>query len=389
MVLVVLLHACAAYMLRPVPGLLWPVQEPPGSDDRFAWLCDGLFHLARVIAVPLATVVAGFVAARALERHSRREFLRDRWKRLGRPLLICIPLVLVPMYLIWAWGWIKRGWAAPEHILHVRFGPAVQPNLYGFAHLWYLQYMLLYVLLLAGAWPWIARVRTSSAGQRAINILSHSLVAPALLAGLLTLILYHWPTSVLRFHNGFVPEPGQFLKHLLLLLAGVLMAISTAQTTDQARLTLADRTRWWWLLAPIALASAWFLLKALRAGLSPTGDDLRLVAAAAAGTIATGVWAMLGLLARVMRLATSATASVRWLAEASLWVYLVHLIPQGLCVVLLYQAGVPGPLKMLLVLLAGLVVPLAAWRWSRTTRLGELLGGPGPRTRAAALPKAV
>jgi hypothetical protein len=389
MLLVVLLHACAAYMLRPVPGLLWPVQEPPAPEDRFAWLCDGLFHLARVIAVPLATVVAGFVAARALERHSRWEFLRDRWKRLGRPLLICIPLVLVPMYLIWAWGWIKRGWAAPEHILHVRFGPAVQPNLYGFAHLWYLQYMLLYVLLLAGAWPWITRVRTSRAGQRAINILSHSLVAPALLAGLLTLILYLWPTSVLRFHNGFVPETGQFVKHLLLLLAGVLMAISTSRMPDQARATLADRTRWWWILTPIALVSTGVLLGTLHAGLRPVDHDLLLVAASAAGTIAAGVWAILGLLARVMRLVTQATASTRWLAESSLWVYLVHLIPQGLCVVLLYEASVPGPLKLLLVLLAGLVVPLAAWRWIRTTRLGELLGGPGPSTRAAARPKAV
>ena len=57
--------------------------------------------------------------------------------------------------------------------------------------------------------------------------------------------------------------------------------------------------------------------------------------------------------------------------------------------VLLYEASVPGPLKMLLVLLAGLVVPLAAWRWIRTTRLGELFGGPGPSARAAARPKAV
>jgi hypothetical protein len=371
-------------MLRPVPGLLWPVQEPPAPDDRLAWLCDGLFHLSRVIAVPMATVVAGFVAARALERHSRREFLLDRWKRLGRPLLLCIPLVLVPMYLIWAWGWIKRGWAAPEHILHVRFGPAVQPNLYGIAHLWYLQYMLVYVLLLTGTWPLIERLRATRAGLRAINVLSHPFVAPLLLAALLTPLLNRWPTSILRFHNGFVPEPGQFFKHLLLLLAGVLMAISTREASSPTRTTLTDRTRGWWLLGPIALAGVWALLSSLHKGLKPAGDELLQVAAFASITIAAGVWAVLGLLARATLLLERAQASIRWLAEASLWVYLVHLIPQGLCVVLLYQSKVPSQIKLLLVLLAGLVIPLATWRWMRITRLGALLGGPDPKTSGEA-----
>jgi hypothetical protein len=366
MVLVVLLHACAAYMLRPVSGLLWPVQEPPAPDDSLAWLCDGLFHFTRVLAVPLATVVAGFVAARALQRHTRREFLRDRWKRLGRPLLLCIPLVLVPMYLIWAWGWIKRGWAAPEHILHVRFGPAVQTNLYGFAHLWYLQYMLLYVLLLALTWPWIARLLANPVSQRAINILSHPLIAPALLAAVLTPILYFWPTSILGFHNGFIPEPGQFVKHLLLLLAGVFMAISS---TNAVRSSLVALTRSWWILLPVALASAWVLLAALHQGLEPAQSAQRVIAASASITIATGVWSILGLLAwLVPTLSEPIQTSIRRLAEASLWVYLTHLIPQGIAIVLLYRVQFPILVKLMIVWHAGVVVPMLGYELVLHTR---------------------
>jgi len=365
MVLVVVLHACVAYMAFPIPGLLWPVQEKPVEGSTAAWFCDAVFHLSRVLSVPLATLIAGFVGARALQRHSRREFVRERWHRLGVPLLYCIVLVLVPLYLIWAWGWIKRGWAAPEHILHGRFGPAVQPHLYGLAHLWYLQYMLVYAGLLAWAWPWIQRARAAGKlrlvlrhGQEKLgHTIGHAVGQVVLCMCVIAPALVLWPTSVQGFHNGFLPEPGQFVKHLCLFVMGVLMGMST--------LPLRQQTRCWSVSAIVALSAAWFVLDQLHARHEKTvGAQWQLMAGVTI-LIGSGISAMLGGLVRVMDFVpASLYQRVRQLAQASMWVYLVHLIPQGVAVVLLYRVDMPVVVKMLIVSAVGLGVPLLVW-WIR------------------------
>ncbi len=259
MVCVVLLHACVASMMFPMQRLLWPVQDGPvthANHDGLYWV-DGLFHVLRCLGVPLVSVAAGFVAKRALERKGPKAFLLERRRRLGRALIVGVALILPAMYFVWAWGWTQRGWASWANVGDIRFGPAVQPNLYGLGHLWYLEYLLLYSLM-AAAWWMCGLARVSEVAARVAMLpVVRIAVALAVLAPVLTL----WPSSVVSFHNGFIPEPGQFIKHGLFFVWGLMLACPERDKGNAGGVSEITRaTRWWVGELLLAGVGAWMLL---------------------------------------------------------------------------------------------------------------------------------
>ena len=205
------------------------------------------------------TVAAGFVAMRALERKGVKAFLNERRRRLGGALLLGVAVILPVMYFIWAWGWTLRGWASWANVADVRFGPAVQPNLYGLGHLWYLEYLLLYSLIAAVLW----KTMFVKVPQSAARILVRPVERVALALGVLAPVLTLWPSCVVSFHNGFIPEPGQFIKYFLFFVWGMMLArcVERGESSGvQNGQGIHHATRWW--VADLLLASvgAWMLL---------------------------------------------------------------------------------------------------------------------------------
>lgn len=390
MLLVVVLHAVVAYRFAPMWGLLWPVQESPKGamwglmEGWHVWWFDRIFWFVRALGVPIITVVAGYFAAKALADHGVRAFLRERVRRLLVPLVVGTATVLVVMYLIWAWGWVLRGWAAPEHILAVRFGPDVQPNLYGFAHLWYLQYLLLLCLGLAGV---VALTRRLAPGwaldARRAGWLS-KLPARLLWAGV-PMVLVQWasPAVLLLFTNGFLPQP-KLAWYAVLFAVGVMAYRAEAAPRDGNKRRpwlspgLASLARWWWLelaLALIALpfyiafAQEWIQTK----GQAPDASTTRWMLAIS-GTVVT-LCGSCGLIGALLVLVRTPRPALSWLAGAGFWVYLMHLPFQGLACVLLYRQPIDAALKVLVGVVVGLGGPLALWPLVRGTRAAELLTG--------------
>lgn len=350
-------------MMFPMQRLLWPVQDLPRVAVAEGGLCwvDGVFHVLRCLGVPLVSVAAGFVAVRAMERKGIRAFLLERRKRLGVALIVGVVLILPVMYVVWAWGWTLRGWASWANVRDVRFGPAVQPNLYGLGHLWYLEYLLLYSILAAVWWNCGLQRLSQMVAKIAVQPVARLAIALAVLAPVLTL----WPSSVVSFHNGFIPEPGQFIKHGLFFVWGMMLA--RAGGTEYA-------TRWWVAEILLAGVGAWMLLVGMmhlhdnvwpvsprwpRMPFVPDVKGFRWeryeVMAGAALLTVCGCFGMLGACERV---AARTGAVVRWLAKASMTVYLTHLIPVGVSCVLWYKVDAPVAVKIGSGFLAGIGVPL-------------------------------
>ena len=89
-------------------------------------------------------------------------------------------------------------------------------------------------------------------------------------------------------------------------------------------------------------------------------------------------WTMsLGLIGLFCRLFPHPRPAVSWLADASYWMYLVHVPLVMVAQLLIRQWPLPAGVKFLLIL--GLVTPLllASYRWCvRYTVIGSLLNGP-------------
>ena len=69
----VALHAGIAYLVAPMPGLVWATQEPVGSlaVDAVTWWIDGFI-------MPMFFVLSGFVAVGLMRRNGPRDFARHR-----------------------------------------------------------------------------------------------------------------------------------------------------------------------------------------------------------------------------------------------------------------------------------------------------------------------
>ncbi|WP_344018825.1 acyltransferase [Streptomyces luteireticuli] len=86
-VLVVLHHSAVTYSHIPV----WFYTER--AHDASGWLLDGLIVLDQAFFMGFFFLIAGYFTPPSYERKGPRSFIRDRWKRLGIPLLAFLLLV--------------------------------------------------------------------------------------------------------------------------------------------------------------------------------------------------------------------------------------------------------------------------------------------------------
>ena len=189
---VILLHSCVPYLQHPMPGLAWPIRDSSSST------VDVVFWSIELFIMPLFLVVAGFFAWRTLQSRDEVALIKSRAKRLLRPLLFGI-LVILPMDLYaWVLGWVTEGIVAPVKLKSLKFAGSVDQNLWGLSHLWFLQYLFLYVLAVGA----FARLRKRF-NSLSLSLNPGTLVASGLLIGTVTLYLH--PEVVWGFQHAFLP----------------------------------------------------------------------------------------------------------------------------------------------------------------------------------------
>jgi glucans biosynthesis protein C len=154
-VLIVLQHAGFAY----APGNWWYV-----TDARQQPLLDAFFVVNRSFRMSLFFLIAGYFMPYVFDRKGPRSYLKDRFLRLGLPILSFLVFVFPP--LMYAYYLNFRGYPPIgflDYICHVYWGikghrpadwsgPAWPDRQIG--HLWFTEMLLVYALLYTG-WRWI------------------------------------------------------------------------------------------------------------------------------------------------------------------------------------------------------------------------------------------
>ena len=237
---VVALHASAAYMTVRIPGLIWLVHEPAGSEfvQQFAWWSYGA-------TMPAFFALAGYAAAAVLEGKGTRGYALDRARRIGVPFLVAIPAVVVPTVLIWMLGLYLAGRCDVAELLALSFADGqIEANRFGPAHLWFLAYLIPMLAVLGVVQYWY-RDRP----RRLHGVLSHfcSPLSPLMLAIPTTLILWlghlwNGVDPILDLRNSFLINPIRWLHHSLFFVAGL------GWHTGRARLPALTRGPLPWLL---------------------------------------------------------------------------------------------------------------------------------------------
>ena len=372
--LVLMYHAALSYLANPMRLTLWHAYDAHGhvSMDLFAYWVNGF-------AMPLFFLAAGVSAPAGIESRGVRVFLKHRAGRFLRPLLFGCLTIMPLCYLISAYGLLVTGRCTPNDILTWRFSPAVRRHLYGLGHLWFLEYLFVVCALWAGCWLLgraLARFAGGSKGGQGRDRLERvfgSPWRPLLLAVPTALIFLADTDTVLRVENIILPNPSRLIHYLYFFAVGGW--VSRLRAPKQR---LIPYSRLYLVLAVVVFAAMAPLL--LRFAAAPLSGWERVVFA---GLAAVFPWlTILGGLGVCLEFIEGKGPAMRFLAEASFWVYLIHLPVVMLAQVLLLPIPWPGPVKFLVTSAVGAMLSVLSYEYvTRYSLVGEIVNGARKRFR--------
>ena len=369
--LVILAHAAAPYVVHPMPGLLWPIQDVAPSSGIGA-----IFWWIVCFIMALFFAMSGFFTAQLMQKRGPRAFLVNRCKRLLVPLLVASAVILPITAYIWVLGWVLDGKYPPVKLRSFKFDEATERQFWGFAHLWFLQYLFLYCLAFWGVKKlWQRRDRGDAHAEPKLIVAMRGgtvaryvmILAPIACAAM----LWIEPRVILGFHQSIAPVPTRLFFFAIFFVFGICLCNRRGWVEAIQRYNLAML-----IGALFVFTVLWPLIQTHLETELTGGARVVLV-----GLVTLFAWLMTcGLLGFFTRSISRPGKVTRYLADASYWLYLTHLPFVGVAHVLLAQTNWVAWIKFVLSYSLALGVTLLGYRLLvRNRRLGSWLDGAGRR----------
>ncbi len=380
MLLGLVLHTSINYLPAIPESANWPYQDARTSL-MFGWLI-AFIHIFRM---PVFFVVAGFFGAFVYGRRGARGFMRHRFARVGVPLLFAWPVLYA--VLVGSAPYAQAFTAAPPPHPEIGIGA-------GLLHLWFLYHLLIFcvaaVLVDGGALrraPAAWRERCLEAFDRLVHR-GRGIIALAGASFLLLMPMESW-----HFDTASSLLPGAHV----LAGYGVFFAFGWLLFLRR-RLVEEFEARGWTYFGAGFVFHGVYLFLFDQGFPDPTNPEKALLAhpmysslhaagltdAAAAGThaaamaaLALSIWLLIyGFLGLFLRYFGQPSAVWRYMADASYWMYLVHLPLAIWLPVLLGGQPLPVGLKFGLSLAGVTALTLSTYHYLvRSTFVGHWLNG--------------
>jgi peptidoglycan/LPS O-acetylase OafA/YrhL len=356
----IVLHGAMSFM----PALAaagWPIIDR--SPSQVLTAVGFVIHVFRMTTF---FVIAGFFAHLLYQRLGAREFLKNRSKRVLVPLLVSWGFLIPTTIAVFVWALTSKG--APLT------PPPQQAGAVPLMHLWFLYLLCLLYISALTVRLLIVRFAPNGLRERVDSVIARLTGQP------LAVVPLALPVAVsLYFHERWLPAGGiptpdmSLIPNLPAFVAyGVAFAFGWLLHRQAEPLANLSRLRW----ANIALAVVLTLgAMTLVTNTAATSAGTGRILFAAVYAMASWSWtfAILGAAANFM---SAERPAIRYLADASYWMYLVHLP----IVFALAQAISDWPLhwsiKFPLLMIATVALLLASYHWLvRFTFLGKALNG--------------
>ena len=370
--MVIIHHAAQAY--GPTGGF-WPVEDAATSE----WFRP-FYTVNAAVGLGMLFLIAGYFTPASYGRKGPRRFLRERWTRIGIPLVVFVVFVNIPL------AYLASGRPEPWTFVKGLYGDAWQG---AYFHLWFLGHLLIYTAVYA---LWAGRRRSRAAAGRAAGRGETGTLLPppghaALLGFATVLILVTW---IIRWWfpvDSWLPlffvvpaEPANFTQYVSLFALGILAYRNHWFTRIPRAVGLL------WLavgfLATVAIFSLqafnlWFTLTATGGFGWPS-----LVRVSLETLVCIGL--SVGLIVLFREVSHRGSRLLAAMATASYAAYILHVyIVVGLQVAIL-QYPWPAGVKFLAVAVAGVALSFGIGHFSRTVPgLGLVLGTRRERPPAA------
>lgn len=363
----VVLHAAMSFL----PGAqVWIVADVDRSTTMAI-----TFYVIHMFRMVLFFLIAGYFAHMLYHRVGCKTFIKDRLKRVAMPLFAGWPIIfpLIVAVVVWS-AWIAGGGSLPETPPP---GPTFMPGDFPLAHLWFLWVLLLLygcaIVLQAATDRFDKKGRMRSGADRTVRFLV-TMHFPVLLATPLAIALY----AINKWYMAFgIPTPDNSLYANVPAWVAFGSAFGLGWLVHrQSDLLDIWKQRWGWnlCLAIIATIAGLALLSLAPMSKPAEQDGIKLTYAM---IYSIGVWAWtFAIIGTGLRFMSGFSARRRYVADASYWLYLIHLPMVMALQVSVAKWPLSWAVKFPLILLVSFGVMLASYQWFvRYTAIGAALNG--------------
>ncbi|SDS43746.1 glucans biosynthesis protein C [Brevibacterium sandarakinum] len=332
------------------------------ADVRNTVVADTTVYVIHLFRMTLFMLLAGYFGNMVLRRRGAASYVRDRLVRILSPIFVFWPLaVILPMAVFVPLDAARRNLPAPsasaEDVgLLTIFSPSF---------LWFLLTLMQCTLIVVAVRAMLVRIFGAEALARAASIVGRWFASPAgaiiaALPYLIGLLIQGHSLSGIREPLTVVPELSSLIPYLGAFVVGWMLFAHRPGLVQVSRR---------WLLHLVAAV----IFTVVAAPDLPLHRPLPVAATLTALAAWAWTYALLGLCTRFL---TRERPAIRYLADASYWMYLIHMPILLGCEVLVAGADLPIFVKLLFTLSITFAVLLLSYHFLvRSTWLGKWLNG--------------
>jgi glucan biosynthesis protein C len=376
----VVFHATLPFLLGPQ---LWIVRDAASTELTVT------FYVLHIFRMTVFFLLAGFFARMLLERRGVGGFIKNRLNRIAMPLAMFWPIVFTAIVAVLIWVSVRaNGGVAPQG------EPPPSPltvEAWPLTHLWFLYVLLFFyagALLLRGLVVLIDR--KGGLRERLVDPVVRVIAGPAavmFLAAPVFAALYFSPNWMAWFGIP-TPDHGLIPNATALICYGI--AFGFGWLVNRQTSILQDWAKHWFsnLSLGIFCTVVCLLMQGVTPVITPAEGGFETMLYAALYALAVWGW-VLGLIGAAVRFMTRENEAVRYVADASYWIYIIHipvlLVLQALIQPLELDWYAKFPMTLGLTFAIGFVSYALFVRYSF---IGAILNGkkqkPGKRNESAA-----
>ena len=358
-------HAALSFIPGMPPGI-WAMNDNSPSP----FLADASF-VSHVFRMSLFFFIAGFFARLLHQKRGTGGFWKNRLLRIALPLVIFWVLLTPVIGAVWTLGLAKVFGGAP---------PAMppMPDIPGFfmlTHLWFLYYLLLLYVATLALRAVVVRLDVAHKLRNLVDrLVAGALRVPFAVFTLGIPLAAALAAIPVYFYGQGIPTPDMSLIPQVPATVGYGTAFVFGWLVHRSSDAVAAITQRWWLHLAIGIGATAYLLQVLHASPMAQPGFTRNAFAYAFGVALWG-WS-LGLTGAALRFLSNYSPARRYIADASYWVYLVHLPVVAALQVWVGHWNLHWSVKFPLILVVSFAVLFASYHWMvRSTVIGQLLNG--------------
>ena len=355
MMLGLVLHSAATYSIDVGD---WPISDPKTMSYSNDFIV-GLIHSFRM---PIFFLVAGFFGSMLFYERTPLKMIKNRISRLVYPFLVFL-FLLWPLMIL-TFGYTKSVFAGIHHpfaeVAHIFSSPFAFIPRHTF-HLWFLYYLIfttILTVLIALQMKMFPRVRKEIIKKfkwLIQNPIRRLVFFPALIFAL------YFVSEITEVETSpfFFPNPISLIFYFIFYLIGWVLF--------KAKDVLSSFTTADWLcvfIGSVLFCTSFFFRDEF--------NEISLMLLSA-----LMIWSFVfGITGLFIRYGSHYSSKLRYVSDASYWVYLIHLPLTGIIPAFLVDLNIPGSFKFFIVLVITSLICFLTYHYVvRSTFIGKFLNG--------------